>query len=359
MKRIITLAFLLAGLLPLSAQNKALVLYHVRKDWDEKKYVVCAPGGNPDVGMCLTEFADKFYDYPMLRAFSAQFTGDRENIDIPVAEFKLDRENNYTRIRLEQEELAEAEARLWTLPGGKQVFVVKLVDHADNTSVQICFFDVDAGRGVMSPAHEPEGLWYGYIDNFVISPTGREIEVKWQYKQPDKLVLQDDGTFVYVKFAPNAIGCYVSDPDPSGITNIRATPGGKIIARFGEKKPARNDEYDDWEDDVDHTLTVFNPKNGWWQILGYYVAGVEIKDEAWIHSSVLALHTRNYGGQALKLYESPSADAKVVCTIKEAATEVRPLDVNEDASWVKVKSKFGTGWIQSEWLCDNPVTNCS
>lgn len=357
MKRIISLAILMGCLLPLFAQKKALTLYHVRKDWDEKEYTVCAPGGNPDVGMCLMSFADKFYDYPMLHAFSAQFTGNRENIDIPVADFKLDRKNDYTRIRLSQEELAEAEARLWTLPGGKQVFVIKLVDHADNTSVQICFFDVDAGRGVMTPAPEPEGLRYGYIDNFVISPTGREIAVKWQYRQPDKMVLQDDGTFVYQEFAPDAIGCYISDPDRSGVTNVRATPGGKIIAKIDRKRPAGQDE-DDW-DDVDLTLMVFNPQNGWWQILGYYVGGVKIEDEAWIHYSVLGMHTRNYGGQKLKLYASPSEDAKVVATIKEAAADVRPLDVTADGSWVKVKSKAGTGWIQSEWLCDNPLTNCS
>lgn len=57
----------------------------------------------------------------------------------------------------------------------------------------------------MTPAPAPEGLWYGYIDNFVISPTGREIEVQWQYRQPDKMVLQDDGTFVYQPFAPNKL----------------------------------------------------------------------------------------------------------------------------------------------------------
>ena len=354
MKKLIALVWLMGSLLPLSGQQKTLSTYNIRHEWSNKEYKVCQPGGTPTVESCVLAFAGKFKGYPMLDALSACISGG----EAAAADFQLDRENDYVMIRLDNEELAETEARLWTLPEGKQLFVIKFVDHADATSEQICFCQVDAAQGVMSRIPSPEGFRYGYIDNILLSPTGREIEVKWQYRPSDTMVLQDDGSFVYQEFAPNAIGCYVMDSDP--ITNVRATPGGKIIARLGEQKESRSDEEDDWEEDMGvYTLTIYNPQNGWWQILGYYVGGVKIEDQAWIHYSVLGMHTRNYGGQKLKLYASPSEDAKVVATIKEAAADVRPMDVNEDGSWVKVKSKAGTGWIQREWLCDNPLTNCS
>ena len=95
------------------------------------------------------------------------------------------------------------------------------------------------------------------------------------------------------------------------------------------------------------------------RVNGYALIRLDKEELAWIHSSVLGLHTRNYGGQPLNLYASPSEDAPVVATIREEAADVRPLDVNADGSWVKVKAKAGTGWIQRNWLCDNPLTNCS
>ena len=38
---------------------------------------------------------------------------------------------------------------------------------------------------------------------------------------------------------------------------------------------------------------------------------------------------------------------------------LRPVDIR--GNWVKVKTIDGkhTGWIESEWLCGNPLTNCS
>ena len=55
------------------------------------------------------------------------------------------------------------------------------------------------------------------------------------------------------EFAPNAISAYISDPDPSGMTNIRETPGGKLIGRIGDPanhQASNDDDYYDDDDDV-------------------------------------------------------------------------------------------------------------
>ena len=357
MKKLLALCLFWMALMPAIAQNRPLSLYNIRKDWDDKTYTVCEPGASTDVVRCVLEFAEYFPGYPMLDALKGRISGEPDDAAIPVADFRLDKDNGYVMIRLQNEELAETEARLWTLPDGKQVFVIKFVDHADGTSEQICFFNVDRSRGVLSRTSSPKGFYYGYIDNLLLSPDGREIIVKWQHQPADRMILQDDGSFLYEEFAPNAISCYISDPDPSHRTNIRATPGGKII---GQLSPDDNaEEEDDWDGGSSYILQIYNPQNGWWQILNFSIGKIEIKDQAWIHYSVLSMHTRNYGGQTLNLYESPTEESRIVGKIKEEAADIRPIDVNADGSWVKVKYKKKTGWISSYWLCANPYTYCS
>jgi SH3-like domain-containing protein len=147
------------------------------------------------------------------------------------------------------------------------------------------------------------------------------------------------------------VGVYVLDK--SGMdTNIRDKPNGKII----HKLPTEGD----------YMLRVYNPTNGWWQIYNNEIntidrGPIEISsDKSWIHGSVLAFGTSNYGGQEVKLYSEPNESSKVVYTITEEVL-LRPVDDCDDSDWLKVKTLDGThsGWILREWLCDSPVTNCS
>lgn len=232
MKKLLVLWLVWMTLMPAFAQSGPLSLYNIRKDWDEKTYPVCEPGESTDVARCVLRFAESFPGYPMLDALRRRIASEPDDDAVPVADYRLDKDNGYVMIRLQNEQLAETEARLWTLPDGKQVFVIKFVDHADGTSEQICFFNVDHSRGVLTRTRTPKGFCYGYIDNLILSPDGRDIKVKWQHQPADRMILQDDGSFIYEDFAPNAISCYISDPDPSGRTNIRATPGGKIIGQM-------------------------------------------------------------------------------------------------------------------------------
>ena len=145
---------------------------------------------------------------------------------------------------------------------------------------------------------------------------------------------------------PAVLGCFVAD---SGTTNVRNAPNGLISGRL----PASGT----------YTLAVYNPTDGWWQILNGVVEEmdgevIEIPEEAWIHSSVIGLSTRNYDRRALPLRSEPRANAAVSGRITLAEDLVRPLDLSADGKWVKVRWGKVSGWIEAEWLCGNPVTTC-
>ncbi len=133
-------------------------------------------------------------------------------------------------------------------------------------------------------------------------------------------------------------------------TNIRNAPKGSVVDRIPTESTAMFD--------------VETPRNGWWKIVDNSYSlpdqdAVNLKGSKtgyWIHYSVLGIGTRNYGGQKLSLRSKPSG--KVVYSFTEEIM-LRPVDIM--GSWVKVKTIDGkhTGWIESEWLCGNPLTNCN
>lgn len=151
-----------------------------------------------------------------------------------------------------------------------------------------------------------------------------------------------------------SLSVYVNDNSGSD-TNIRNAPKGRVVQRIPKVAIAM--------------LLVETPKNGWWRICDDAYFYVTDRHEGhskltgsrtgyWIHSSVLAVGTRNYGGQTLYLYQQPNESSKKVYTIREEI-ELRPIEVRGD--WVKCTTLWGNnvGWIQAEWLCGNALTNCN
>lgn len=139
-------------------------------------------------------------------------------------------------------------------------------------------------------------------------------------------------------------------------TNIRVAPNGAVKAKLNH------------EGEYEPCFSLVDYKNGWWKIADCYDAtgespeGEKLCKKAvggYIHYSCVGIGTRNYGGQHIHLYATANHKSKVVYTIKEETT-VRPVGVALGGSWVKVKTADGKheGWIQSEWLCSNPLTNC-
>ncbi|MCQ2217475.1 MAG: SH3 domain-containing protein [Paludibacteraceae bacterium] len=111
-------------------------------------------------------------------------------------------------------------------------------------------------------------------------------------------------------------------------------------------------------------LVVNGVSNQWW-----FVASkismiepeekyLELSEGGWIHSSAIAVSTRNYGGQKLTFRESPEADAKEVYSFTEEMV-LEPIDMSGE--WVKVKTGDGAheGWIEAVMLCGNAVSNCN
>jgi len=144
------------------------------------------------------------------------------------------------------------------------------------------------------------------------------------------------------------MGVYIADSD-GAYTNVRNAPKGAVVAKIPTA------------DNI--MLNIESPQKGWWRVCDatyWNVEGDEVVMKGsetgyWIHHSVIGNSTRNYGGQRLSLRKLPSAQAAVVFSFTEELL-LHPVDIKGD--WVKVTDGKHTGWIESEWLCDNPVTNC-
>lgn len=153
------------------------------------------------------------------------------------------------------------------------------------------------------------------------------------------------------------IFAYIADPDSSG-TNIRRIPGGEVIQTLHYKM--EHNEY--------YGVELLEAWNGWFRIapqiedLTGEQENILLDEEGgWIHGSLLANGTRNYGeNEQLTFYTRPDTNSPVAYTIYGEA-EVCFVDVR--VGWSKVKyvspeGKTSVGWIQNEWLCWNPFTTC-
>ena len=151
--------------------------------------------------------------------------------------------------------------------------------------------------------------------------------------------------------AQDTISVYLSDDDPTGLTNIRNKPMGAKVMQLSS-------------DDI-YIFSLTSPQDGWWKIVELWTIEDDVTDslkgsdtgEYWIHYSVLGIGTRNYGGQCLTLRDAPNEEASVVYSFTKEL-ELKPLDIQGDWVKVKVDGYEIEGWIEIEWLCSNPVTNC-
>ncbi len=157
----------------------------------------------------------------------------------------------------------------------------------------------------------------------------------------EKTVLKYNGE----EYTPNGtfrpLNVYLNDPDENA-TNIRKAPNGKIIQKLNGA-----DDY--------FTLTITETNNGWFKVVN--ITGMESDDikipggTAWIHGSVLEVSTR----RTIKLLDAPDGEALLVGRVDQEK-QVRIKDRYLD--WVKIEYQGLSGWVESEWLCGNPVTTC-
>lgn len=115
-----------------------------------------------------------------------------------------------------------------------------------------------------------------------------------------------------------------------------------------------------------YIFSLTSPQDGWWKINELWNAADDEDStslvgsdtgEYWIHYSALGLGTSNYGGQELHLRAAPNQNADIVFSFTQELT-LMPLDFDGDWVLVKVDGSDIVGWIENEWLCSNPLTNC-
>ena len=118
--------------------------------------------------------------------------------------------------------------------------------------------------------------------------------------------------------------------------------------------------------DEPYIFSLSSPQDGWWKISDIWNAADDEDTtslvgsdtgEYWIHFSALGLGTSNYGGQELNLRAAPDPEADIVFTFNKELM-LMPLDFEGDWVKVKVDGYDIVGWIENEWLCSNPLTNC-
>ena len=138
---------------------------------------------------------------------------------------------------------------------------------------------------------------------------------------------------------------YLIDDDTNG-TNLRKRPNGEIIyvlkTQYGNVEFRLSESKDNWFKitNIDTYDDIIEP----------------IPDECWIHGSLLGANTRNYGGQPVALYKTQDT-TQMAFTIYEQDV-LLSYNAMCGSDWVQVNYKGELGWIQSEWLCSNPVTTC-
>ncbi|MBX2970118.1 MAG: hypothetical protein KF803_12170 [Cyclobacteriaceae bacterium] len=132
------------------------------------------------------------------------------------------------------------------------------------------------------------------------------------------------------------VSAYLDDPDDSG-TNIRATPGGKIIGQL---------KYE--EDCGCLTVRFVESKNGW----------MKLSEGGWVYGKLFSVDTRNYAsGEKVYLNEYPTDESEVVAEFdREKHFSVKGCC----GTWLLVEDEMGkSGWLTADMICANPLTNCS
>ena len=145
---------------------------------------------------------------------------------------------------------------------------------------------------------------------------------------------------------------YLSADDPTSPTvDILNKPSGATVMTLSP-------------DDI-YIFVLATPQDGWWKIIELWTAEGEEPvsmtgsdtGEYWIHYLNLGIGTRNYGEECLTLRAAPDEEADIVYSFTKEL-ELMPLEIQGDWVKVKVDGYDIVGWIEAEWLCSNPLTNC-
>ena len=348
MKRVFLLVILLAGIdIHAHAQDQDLTVKQIRNEWMKASIVVPTTNGKAGIQELALGVA---------RAFRGEGLMDelRNYLEKPgyqnedVNEYVMDRTHGYCSIDFVSDATVIMEMCYWNLSDKGKLVAVKMFNYYEDEHPLLMVYRYDPEDSRLNPDLDNPllDLVKGY-DSIALPQTGANIEL-WNTDatEPDVLFYQGNGVFSAPKTVERFY-CFISD---EGVTNIRNAPKGTVVYQITEPGS--------------YMLYVFNPDDGWWQVYNSVLYEIDqaepipLPTESWIHSSVLGVSLRNYDGQPEPLYASPDATSKVVGHINEQEALVRPVDLAAGGEWVKVRYGKLTGWINTDRLCDNPVTTC-
>lgn len=146
------------------------------------------------------------------------------------------------------------------------------------------------------------------------------------------------------------LNAYVADPDAEGPTHVRDEPDGKIVLKLNQEEP--------------YMVNIIAQRQGWFEISSVtcFTSDLELPSgPLWMHPSVLAATTRNYGpDEKIPVYAYPQKNESFIEDYLVGETEIRFIEFYFDFAHIHVESDGKTvdGWIEKNWICGNPVTTC-
>ena len=348
MKRVFLLVILLAGIgIHAHAQDQDLTVKQIRNEWMKASIVVPTTNGKAGIQELALGVARAFHGEGLmdeLRNYLEKPGYQNEDVN----EYVMDRTHGYCSIDFVSDATVIMEMCYWNLSDKGKLVAVKMFNYYEDEHPLLMVYRYDPEDSRLNPDLDNPllDLVKGY-DSIALPQTGANIEL-WNTDatEPDVLFYQGNGVFSAPKTVERFY-CFISD---EGVTNIRNAPKGTVVYQITEPGS--------------YMLYVFNPDDGWWQVYNSVLYEIDqaepipLPTESWIHSSVLGVSLRNYDGQPEPLYASPDATSKVVGHINEQEALVRPVDLAAGGEWVKVRYGKLTGWINTDRLCDNPVTTC-
>lgn len=124
-------------------------------------------------------------------------------------------------------------------------------------------------------------------------------------------------------------------------SEIRNKLNGKIILKLNQ-----TEDY--------YTYTITKAKNGWFKLVKVIgVEGNKIKipgKNAWIYHTTIGMSSR----KNITLLDAPQ-NGNIVGTVAQE-NSLRIID--RCSNFIKVEYNDIIGWVDSKWLCGNPVTTC-
>jgi hypothetical protein len=140
----------------------------------------------------------------------------------------------------------------------------------------------------------------------------------------------------------------LSDPDRNAPTNVRAEPGGEVIATID----GRNNDIE---------VHVISKKGNYFLVESYMGCDgklITLRRPGYIHNSVLGTFISNYGRKPFPIYGSSSKGVPLK-SINLSDQYINVLDYANNMYFVYSKTLDLKFWVEEKYICWSNCTTCS